>query len=190
MQKKSIVRTDTALTLTTLQPGLYRLLIVAPGSARWFSEPIDVQPGMAPLRVKLDQGSHLYASIFVPTNSRGTGLYRLFRDDEDISERYPKESYDNDGPLFSGLPKGRYQLRILSTREYMEKNQIKEWPEKQPFYAGNPREAADCEAVAVDFTIDEKTPALLDLGRIEIPAVPAMREKAGALREITRGLPR
>ncbi len=176
------------LTLTTLQPGLYRLLIAAPGSARWFSEPIDVQPGMAPLRVKLEQGSDLYASIFVPINSRGTGLYRLFRDGEDISERYPKETYDDNGPLFSGLPKGRYQLRILSTREYMEKNQIKEWPEKEPFYTRNLREAADCEAVAVDFTIDEKTPALLDLGRIEIPAVPAMREKAGALRQITRGL--
>ena len=177
------------LVFTTLQPGLYRLLVLAPGSAQWLSEPIDLQPGREPVRVKLEQGADIYASIFAPANARGVGIYRLFKDGADVSERFGSLSFQDRRPLFAGLPRGRYQFRALSSKEYMEANRIKAWEEPETFGAKPPRKWVECEAVAVDFSVDETTPPLLDLGRVEIPVAAEMRELAEPPRQLSLGLP-
>ncbi|MEA3212857.1 MAG: hypothetical protein QOE70_5914 [Chthoniobacter sp.] len=177
-------------TLGTIQPGRYQLAILAPGSAQIVTPPFEVTPGMAPVRVSLEKGCHLYASIIAPENARGSGEIRLIRDGEDVSEKFGTDYYmGRHRPLFAGVPKGRYQLRVLSTEDYMKKHNIKDWPVPNAMWQKDLREGIDCEGATLDFEIVDSTPALLDLGRIEIVPVPATKTKVGTRRLITPGPP-
>src|SRR5207253_978074 len=74
--------------LGAIAPGTYQLSVIAPGSARHLTEPFKVEPGMRPVKVELEKGAYVYASIVVPRNARGASEIRLFRDGEDVTERY------------------------------------------------------------------------------------------------------
>jgi hypothetical protein len=172
-------KAPTKFTLRTLATGRYQVFVLAPGSARFLSEPIEVKPGLAPPQLKLEKGSHVYASIWAPANGRGAGEVRLFRGDEDLTEQYRgSDSPDGLPPLFAGVPRGNYRLRVLSTAEFMRKFDIKEWKAEPGRFGRDPTEDVDCEGATVEFTIDDQTPALLDLGHVESQAVEAMRARA------------
>jgi hypothetical protein len=176
------MRAPEKLTLGRLGPGKYRLSIIAPGSARYQSEAVEVKPGTAPLQVKLEKGCYVYASILVPVNGRGQKEVRLYRGEEDVTDTYAKIGAD--GPLFLGVPKGKYQLRVLSTEEFMRLHELTKWEPPTASWAPDNTKAIDCEGVAVDFNVDDSSPALLDLGQIENKAVESMRSKVTGLTTI------
>lgn len=184
------VETPERFTLGTVAPGTYRLSALVPGSARFSSGPIEVKAGMSPVVVKLEKGSHVFASVFIPENARGANEVRPLQNGEDITGQYaPEWKLDREGAIFRGVPKGTYQFRVLSTVEFMRRYNVSEW--KAPETARDPdyRDGVDCEGVSVDFTIDDSSPALLDLGKVENQAIPAMRTKAGPMKVITGGAP-
>jgi hypothetical protein len=146
---------------------------------------------MPALAVKLAKGSHVYASINIPENGRGAREVRLLRGGVDVTEEFDA-TYDGASynPLFSGLPEGSYQLRVLSTAEIMRKYDIKEWKAPESTLEADLSAGVDCKGITVDFTIDAISPPLLDLGELVNEPVEAMKEKAGPLRSMGNRAPR
>ena len=174
------------LTLTTIGPGRYRLFIDAPGSARHVTAHFDVKVGMDPVRVKLEKGATVVASVAIPSNARGAYDFALFRDAESVDDHYRGDQSDAMAPLFRGLPKGRYRLRLLSTSEFMSKWKIAAWEAPENDHQQDLRKGVDCEGHDVAFVIDANTSPVLNLGRIENRPTPAMQGQAGPMR-IIRG---
>ncbi len=180
----------TNIVLSAITPGEYEFLAEVPGSLHYVSAPFEVKPGMPPVQVKLEKGSNVYAALFVPENARGAHEIRLFHGEDDVTDKYRTQDFENSArPLFAGVPKGRYQLRVLSTAEFMRRHYLSEWKAPESRWQSDFRDGVDCAGVVVDFTIDDTTPPLLDLGRIENPPVEAMRAKAGPAKAITAGAP-
>jgi hypothetical protein len=176
-------------TLSTIAPGSYQLFVSAPGSARHLSQPFEVKPGMEPIRLKLEKGWNVSATLWRPANARGAEEIQLLRDGEDVSAVYGVHydyireiNADPHAPLFAGVPKGKYRLRILSSAEFKERHAIEKWQETVEI-DGQRRIEVDGDGVSVDFTVDEKSPPIVDLGRLENKPVAAMRQKAGAMIE-------
>jgi hypothetical protein len=167
-----------AFTLSTIAPGKYQLTIITPGSAKHVTPPFSVAPGMAPVHIELEKGSHVYARLVMPENARGAGSMALYRGDQDITAEFVSDSSEVTKPCFSSLPRGNFQFRVLSTAEYMKKEHISDWTTHAAMWDTDPRERVDCEGASVDFTIDHSSPALVDLGTIEIRPVAAMKDKA------------
>jgi len=180
----------TNFTLSTIAPGDYQLLINTPGAVRHVTQPFTVAPGMAPVSVKLEKGSHVYATLAMPQNARGAGTYALYQGERDITAEMTEYVSDDRPPLFRALPRGRYQLRVLSTAEFMKKHNITEWKAPEALWQDDPSQGVDCEGLTVDFTIDDTSPPLLDLGKLEIPPVAAMKAKARGTRVIGGPAPR
>jgi hypothetical protein len=181
----------SSFTLSTIAPGEYQFAIVTPGSARHVTPPFSVAPGMPPLRVKLKKGSHVYALLSMPENARGAGSVALYRGEQDISAEVDLNEFSDDSrPLFRGLPQGEYRLRVLSTAEYIEKQKIPEWKAPTAMWATDLRKGVDCEGLSIDFIIDDNSPALLDLGKLEIPPVPEMKKNASGVRTLGGAAPR
>ncbi len=175
---------------STIAPGTYRLSALVAGSARFLSDPIEVEAGMAPVAANLEKGCHIYASVLKPENARGANAIGLFRDGVDVSDQYtPESSGESIWPIFAGVPKGSYKLRVLSTEEFMGKYDIKKWQAPEVEWGPDARDGVDCAGVSVDFTIDDSCPALLDLGKLENKPIPAMAGKAGPMKLLTDGPP-
>jgi hypothetical protein len=183
------VEVPNRFAFSTIGPGMYQIVVIAPGSALHISEPFEVKQGMAPVRLKLEKGSDVYASILMPENARGAHEIRLIRKEEDITDQYPPRYWGESKPLYSGIPKGSYQLRILSTVEFMRKHNIQEWKAPEAMWQTDMRNGVDCEGLTVDFIVDDTTPPLLDLGRLENKPIDEMRKKAGPLKMVTAGPP-
>ncbi len=173
-----------SLILTTIGLGRYRLFIDALGSARRVTQPFGVKAGMDPIRVKLEKGVAVFATVAIPGNARGAREYALFEGDAAVADLFYGYRWDATAPLFQGLPKGRYRLRLLSTEEYMRKWKITAWEAPQDEHQFDLRNGVDCEGTDVEFVIDENTPPMLDLGRIENNPFPAMREQARPMKVI------
>ena len=173
-----------SLTLTTIGTGRYRLFIDAPGSARHVTPAFDVKAEMNPVRVKLEKGTVVVASVAVPWNARGAHEYALFKGEESVADLFYGDRYEAAAPLFQGLPKGRYRLRLLSTAEFISKWKIAAWEAPESDRQQDLRKGVDCEGLDVEFVIDENTPSILNLGRIENKPTPAMQGQAGPMRVI------
>jgi hypothetical protein len=165
--------------LGTIGPAQYRFLLIAPGSARYLSAPIQVTAGMAPLHVKLERGADISARFSAPQNARGANEVRLFRDDQDITAAYSAYTITRpQNTLFMGVPKGRYQLRVLSSAEFMRFHHLQSWDATVEGRAVGQPDDIDCLGIAVDFTIEDSSPAEIDLGWIDNKPVDATRAKA------------
>lgn len=168
-----------SFTLSNIVPGDYQLTVSTPGSAKHVTAPFTVAPGMAPVRVKLEKGSHVYARIASPQNARGTGTIALFQNGRDITAEVPPLPYADDSkPRFTALPRGHYQFRVLSTAEFMTKFKITEWEASKVSWQPDLTRNVDCEGLTVDFTIDDHSPANLDLGVLQVSPVAEMKAKA------------
>lgn len=176
------------LTLNALSPRSYQVHVLVPGSARFVTPPFELKAGMPPLKVTLEKGSHIYASLVAPWNGRGLGEIRLLQEGRDITDEY-RAFHLAPHALFAGVPKGRYQLRVLSTAEFMAKHKISEWKASEYRGVKDPRAGVDCEGATVDFDIDNQSPPLIDLGRIEVRPVPAMKGKASGEQVLTSPAP-
>ncbi len=132
---------------------------------------------MPPVQINLAKGSDVYATVELPRNARGADALCLMCDGADVSKEYQPRSTGEARPLYSGVPKGRYQLRVLSTQEFMLKHGIEEWKAPKADGQTDMREGVDCEGLTVDFTIDDSTPALLELGTHQNRPTPVMRHK-------------
>ncbi len=172
---------------TTLSPGSYQISARAPGAAKFTSNPIEVRPGMPPYRVRLEYGADLYASVYIPGNAAWGADLELWRDGVQITYQYQAERSDpfGHGPLFVGLPKGKYELISPSSKELMLRSDEPKTPVKKPEES---RKWVYVDGLKRSFTVDETTPPFLDLGRIDISAVEAEREKAAPPRQIIFGL--
>jgi len=169
-------------TLSTIAPGEYRFIITTPGAAYHVTDPFVVSPAMAPIRIRLDKGSDVYAVISMPLNARGSGLLRLYRDGSDnTSLEVPT---DLSSAHFRSLPIGKYHLHVLSTAEFMRENKITEWKAPEADWQTDFTKGVDCEPLTVDFTINQDSPALLDLGELQVQPTAAMQSKAIGKRSI------
>jgi hypothetical protein len=173
------------MTLSTIMPGRYRLYIHGPGLVRHLSQPFDVKHEMKSVPIRVEKGADVYAEILVPGNGRGAEECRLFQGWTDVTNRY---SLGPGGP-FVGVPKGYYQLRILSTKEYMFKHKITEWAAPNSSYSPDHRRGVDCQGLTISFKIDDKTPPVLNLGRFENKPSRSMKNKASPPRAIMGGGP-
>ena len=175
--------------LSTIAPGRYQFSVMAPASATYLSAPFEVTANMPPLRITLEKGCNVYASVLAPQNGRGAWDFRLFREGIDITKEFATESGHSDRPIFLGLPSGSYQIHVLSTTEFMSEHSIKEWPTPKEEGELDMREWVDCQGVSKDFTVDDTSPSSLDLGAIENRTVPEMQGKAGPARRVAGGTP-
>jgi hypothetical protein len=71
----------------------------------------------------------------------------------------------------------------------MKRHKIDAWG--TPTFAGarDLREGVDCQGVVKRFTVDDKTPPLLDLGKLVNPPTEAMKGKAGPPENFGAALP-
>ncbi|MGV3532337.1 MAG: hypothetical protein ACO1QR_08190 [Chthoniobacteraceae bacterium] len=70
-------------------------------------------------------------------------------------------------------------MKLLSTAEYMKQHKIDAWGPPRLEGAPDLREGVDCQGVVMRFTVDDRTPSLLDLGELVNPPTEAMKGKAG-----------
>ena len=104
-------------------------------------------PQAEPSPIKLEPGADVKIKLHKPDDVRRV-MCELYREGEKVSlERAPDYEW-------KGLPLGRYRLSISSGGE-------------QPSF----------EAVDIPFTIDENSPAVIDLGEIRLKALPTESEK-------------
>ena len=185
LQYDQAISPPERLLLQSIGPGNYVIEIEAEGAPVHVTPPFEVKVGMEPVRVKLAKSTAIVASVSIPWNSRGAFDYALFRGDEALGEQFRVPGNDARAPLFRGLPVGRYRLRLLSTAEFIAKWKIKTWEPSEDSRI-DLRGGVDCEGLDVEFVIDDNTPAILDLGRIENKAAAGMQGRAGSMK-IIRG---
>lgn len=163
------------LTFSTISTGRYRLSILAPGSARWESGPFEVKPSMQPVLAKLSKGASVYAHFLMPKNGRASGEWKMFRDGADVTaevasiQREYIEVYRK-GLHFMCLPVGKYQIKVLSTKEGLAALGVTV-PE------GRIDSGIDCAGATVDFEINENTPYRIDLEKIILKPIEEQNAK-------------
>jgi hypothetical protein len=80
-----------------------------------------------------------------------------------------KKPKNFDGPTFSGLKFGEYEIIILSSKEK------EEWRKKNPLYFSRLPDATDApkyKGAIRAFIINETSPDVIDLGVIELEPLP------------------
>ena len=137
-------KAPTELVFGAIQPGMYQVLVKAPGIRGHETAPFEVKEGMEPVKIALEKVTNVYGTVLVPENARGATMMLLLRDGSAFLNEVLWE-YGYQRPLFAGLQNGEYELRVLSSAEYMKWMRIKAWgvPERSP--DGDPRESVDCK---------------------------------------------
>jgi hypothetical protein len=164
---------SSTITFPRLGAGRYQLTILAPGSARWESAPFVLADKPMEMDPLLQAGADLQYEIVAPggKDAAKAVIQELRRDDKIIGLPY----LDFLGGRFRGLPEGEYVLRIYSSDEERERRVeaggIAGRKTTLPAYPAH----GGFEKTIV---INEKSPALIDLGRIELPPSPPTSQNA------------
>jgi hypothetical protein len=159
--KKIEVPFQSSIRFPQLQKRAYEIEIRLPGAARW-KEKITLDEDQKTVSVKLQKGADVRFEIITPGGELRDKApsYVLLRDGKPFDD-YLYSDYASRG--YKGLPVGNYTLKILSSAA-----RHKRYPPREgelilaPPYQGAERA----------FTIDDKSPDVLDLGRIVLQKVP------------------
>ena len=147
----------SSIILPNIQHGTYDLSITLPGAKRWQGIAA-VGPEAPPTEVELKPGSDLHYEIVMPDGTHQFGA-SLFKDGEEVNGDPDFQTH-----TYRGLACGNYVLRISGSQP-MEKDPVGRSIQRGPdeiSFAG--REVA--------FTIKPGSPALIDLGEIQLRALP------------------
>jgi hypothetical protein len=159
--EKMEVPFQSSIRFPQLQKRAYEIEIRLPGAARW-KEKIILDEDQKTVSVKLKKGADLRFEIITPGGELRDKApsYVLLRDSKPFDD-YLYNDYASRG--YKGLPAGNYTLKILSSAARQ-----KRYPPREgeliltPSYQGAER----------TFTIDDKSPEVLDLGRIALQKAP------------------
>ncbi len=153
-----------------VSPGKYRLHVAAAGFSQYLTEFFEVTPAMQPIPIRLEKGASVVAKVVFPKNAHHACHIRLFADGRDVSATYRAEvNVDSGSVRIDGLPKGNYQLRVLSTDEVLRSFGFAASEVEKSRKIGR----LHCEGAAFDFRVSEDVSEMLDLGQIENNAVSA-----------------
>jgi hypothetical protein len=160
---------SATIAFPRLGAGRYQLTILAPGAARWESSPFVLADKPVEMEPLLQAGADLQYEVVAPggKGAAKAAIQELRRDDKLIGLPYR----DFTGGRFRGLPEGQYLLKIYSSDEEQERRveagSIAGRKETLPAYPAH-------GGFEKSIVIDEQSPALIDLGRIELqPPAPA-----------------
>lgn len=145
---------DKPITFPQIQAGVHRLTIAVTGSELWEGE-VRVAPAQPPLEIALKPGSDLTFRLLAPDHHRVYGA-QLLKEGKQAERRLISE---ND--TYRSLGCGEYVLRVFGSSQFARRQgrTIVPGPDELPS-AGRD----------VTVHIDEHSPAVIDLGEIQLDA--------------------
>lgn len=157
--QKMSVPVGEQIRFPALQKRTYEIEILVPGAALWCQK-IALDADQKTVEVNLQKGADLKFEILAPggENRDKTTLQTLLRDGKTLNA-YSDFYNDYEAKIYRGLPVGNYTLKIGSSAEKQKRYGAQNQQISAPAYEGLER----------TFLIDENSPALIDLGDIELP---------------------
>lgn len=151
-----IAAVDVPVALPPLQPDTYELEVAVPGALQ-VKERFVAEPGAESLDVQLSTGTDVRVEFVQPNGVRDRVDDRLFSNFQWVHR------YRDQQATYRGLPPGNYEIHVASSDEAVKASgrSTKPGPDETPY-----------QGRKIAFTITEDSPPLIDLGAIQLEAVP------------------